>query len=90
MSAYLWLNNSDYHHIVHIHVHHDFDHDDESTSHIVSMWADLMLLLSRLFVAVKSENFIYFLKECEWRKKTANLNNNKKMEEMMFLFNHIE
>ena len=54
------------------------------------MWADLMRLLSRLYVAVKSENFIYFLKECEWRKKTANLNNNKKMEEMMFLFNHIE
>ncbi len=53
------------------------------------MWTDLKSLLSRLYIAVKSENFIYFLKECEWRKKTANLNNNKKIEEIIFLINHI-
>ena len=52
------------------------------------MWSDLKRLLSRLYVSVKSNNFIYFLKECEWRKKIANLKYNPKLDEIKFIFNH--
>lgn len=52
------------------------------------MWPDLKRLLSRIYVSVKSYNFIYFLKESEWRKKTEFLNNYQKLNEIMFLFNH--
>ena len=44
--------------------------------------------MSRLYVSIKSDNFIYFLKECQCRKKIANLNNNQKLDEIKFLFNH--
>ena len=89
--AYNWMNaaNSGFNRIIHIHGHHDFGHGDESTSHIESVWSDLKRLLSRAYVAVKSENFIYFLKECEWRKKNSHLNFNDKIRNLQEIFIHI-
>ena len=80
-SADDWFNNSEYHHIVHIHGDNDFDFGNESTSNIESVWEDLKRILSRLYDSVKSDNF-------KWRK-TAHLNNNQKwMKLIMFLFNY--
>ena len=53
-------NKADFNSIIHIH-----GHNDESTSHIESVWAELKRLLRRGYVAVKVDNFIYFLKECD-------------------------
>ena len=62
--SYNWMNNNaDFNRIIHIHGHNDFDLNDESTSHIENVRADLKGLLSRAYVAVKADNFIYFLKE---------------------------
>ena len=89
--AYSWMDNpnSSYHRIIHIHGHHDFGHGDESTSHIEGVWADLKRIISRFYVSVKSCNFIFFAKEAEWRKKTSNLSNDKKLDNIKFIFNHI-
>lgn len=47
-SAYDWLNNSDYHHIVHILGHHDFGFGNETTSHIESVWSDLKRIIIKI------------------------------------------
>ena len=46
-------------------------------------------LLTKIYVSVKSENFIYFAKEYEWRKKNNHLNNMEKISEIIFILNHI-
>ena len=46
-------------------------------------------LLTKLYVSVKSENFIYFAKECEWLKKNNHLTNMEKISEIIFILNHI-
>ena len=69
--AYDWLNNSEYHRIVHIHGNNDFG--NEFISHIESVWSDLKRLLLRIYVSVKSYNFIHFLKESEWRQKKQHI-----------------
>ena len=40
-------------------------------------------------MVVKSEDFIYFLKEMEWRKKTSLLSNKDKLKNLKFIFNYI-
>ena len=76
-NIYSWYNR-----IIHIHGNHDYCHGEESTSHIESVWSDLKSLLPKFYVSVKSENFIYFVKECEWRKKCANLDSSLKLVEL--------
>ena len=90
-SGYNWMDNpnSGFHRIIHVHGLHDFGHGAESTSHIESVWGDMKRLLTKLYVSVKSENFIYFAKECEWRKKNNHLNNMEKISEIIFILNHI-
>ena len=56
-----------------MHGHNDFGFGNESTSHIESVWPDLKRLLSRIYVSVKSYNFIHFLKESEWRQKKQHI-----------------
>ena len=88
--AYDWMdNNQDFNRIIHIQGHHDFGHGDESTSHIESVWGDLKRLLSKAYTVIKSENFIYFLKECEWQKKFGHLNFSEKIANIQFILNHI-
>lgn len=85
-----WIvKNSGFNRIIHIHGHHDFDHGDDSTSHIESVWSDLKRLLSRAYVAGKSENLIFFLKECEWSKKNSHLNFSDKIKNLQEIFIHI-
>ena len=89
--AYGWMdaNNSGYNRIIHIHGHHDFGYGEESTSHVESLWADLKQKLKSFYIAVKPNNFIYFAKEVEWRKKISNKSNNEKLNNLMDIFNHI-
>ena len=81
--------NSGFNRIIHVHGRHDFALGAESTSHIESVWGDLKRILSKIYVSVKSENFIYFAKESEWRKKTSHLNNMEKIANIIFILNHI-
>ena len=67
---------------MHMHDHHDFVHDDESTSHIESVWAELKWLLSLAYAAVKADNYINFLKKYDYRKKIVNLNNSEKIADV--------
>ena len=59
-----WMNDpsSGYHRIVHIHAQNNFGHAPQFTSYIESVWGDLKRLLSKIYVSVKSDNFIYFAK----------------------------
>ena len=41
------------------------------------------------YFTVKAENFIYFLKECEQRKKFAYLNNSEKLANLQFILTYI-
>ena len=50
---------------------------------------DLKRLLSKIYVSVKSDNFIYFAKECEYRKKTNHLPNHEKIEKLISILEHI-
>lgn len=82
-------NNADFNRIIHIHGHNDFDLNDESTSHIENVRADLKGLLSRAYVEVKADNFIYFLKDWEYRKKIVYLKDSEKIADIQFILNHI-
>ena len=89
--AYGWMNahNSGYNRIIHIHGHHDFGYGEESTSHVESVWGDLKQKLSSFYVAVKPDNFIYFAKEVEWRKKVSQKSNANKLKNLQEIFIHI-
>ena len=89
--SYQWLDNPiyGYRRIIYIHGNLDFGFTHESTSQIESVWSDLKRLLSKIYTAIQSSNFIYFPKECEFRKKIANLNNQKKLHKLQEIFKHI-
>ena len=89
--AYNWMNslNSGYHRIIHIHGHHDFGYGAESTSHVESVWGELKQKFRSFYVAVKSDNFILFAKEMEFRKKVAQKNKDEIIKKLQFIFNHI-
>lgn len=82
-------NNADYNRIIHIYGHRDFVHCDESTSYIESIWADLKRILYKGYIVIKSENFIYILKEFEWSKIFANLSNSEKWVNIQFILTQI-
>ena len=62
---------------------------EESTSYIESVWANLKRMLSRFYIAVQSKNFIFFAKQCEWRKKVSSLNNQNKLKNLQSIFLHV-
>ena len=89
--AYNWMNshNSGYNRIIHIHGHHDFGYGAESNSHVESVWGDLKQKLHAFYVSVKSDNFILFAKEMEFRKKVSQISHNDIIKKLQFIFNHI-
>ena len=50
---------------------------------------DLKRLLTKIYASVRSENFVYLIKECEWLIKNKDLNNNQKLNEIKDILNHI-
>ncbi len=62
---------------------------EESPSYIESVLADLKRMLSRFYIAVQSKNFVFFAKQCEWRKKVSSLNNQNKLKNLQSIFLHV-
>lgn len=62
---------------------------EKNPLHIKSVWSDLKQKLSAFYVAIREENFILFVKEMEWRKKLSHKNNNEKIKNLQFIFNHV-
>ena len=46
-------------------------------------------MLSRFYISVQSKNFVFFAKECEWRKKVSSLNNQNKLKNLQFIFLYV-
>lgn len=65
--GYTWLRNENYEHIRHTHGLHDFGRGSESTSHKESVWATLKRYISKLYTALNQKNFIYYVREIEFR-----------------------
>ena len=45
--------------------------------------------MSKIYVSVKSDNFIYFAKESEYRKKISHLTNHEKIDKLISILEHI-
>ena len=69
-SAYNWMNNrdSDYHHIVHIHMQNDFGFGRESTSHVEFIWSVLKRMIEKFYVSVSSKNLSIMPKNANGEK----------------------
>lgn len=52
------------------------------TSRIESVWSELKQLIKKIYGTIKEKNFVYFLKESEFRKHIKNLNQNKILNEL--------
>ena len=52
---------------------HDFDFGLQSKSHVESIWAELKLAIKSVYKSIPNKNFLYFLRESEWKAKTKNL-----------------
>jgi transposase-like protein len=87
--GYDWVDNSysGYTRYLHIHGHHDFGYGPESTSHIESIWAQLKSEIKTTYKMIPSQNFLYFLREAEWKIKTKNLNYEEKLQDFFEKYN---
>ena len=72
--GYNWIDSDDsgYRRYQHIHGHNDFGHGLESTSHIESLWSQLKSEKKGIYKTILSLNFLYFIRETEWRIKKTN------------------
>ena len=70
--GYQWIDqaNSGYVRYVHINELNDFGFGLESTSHIESIWAQLKASIKNIYKSIPNVNFLFFLKEAEWKLKT--------------------
>ena len=68
-------------------IHYSFNHSLGnfgsgllSTSRIESVWGELKAILKKIYSTIRSNNFIYFLKESEYRRSIKNLDRIGKLE----------
>ena len=54
---------------IHIHGSSDFGYSVNSTSHIESLWSQLKAIIKNIYCIILHQNFIYYLREAEWRIK---------------------
>ena len=54
---------------LHIHGSSDFRYGVNSTSHIESLWSQLKATIKNIYYIIPHQNFIYYLREAEWRIK---------------------
>ena len=80
--GYSFLNapNSGYEHHIYNHSRGNFGRGIDSTSRIESIWAELKSDLKKIYKTIRSTNFIYFLREIEYRRNLKKLNCNEKLE----------
>ncbi len=63
-----------------MHGRNDFGLGSESTSHIESVWSQIKSLITKLYYALKPENFIYFVRELEFSYNINNMNRRDKIK----------
>ena len=70
-AGYNWIdsNDSGNRRYQHIHGHNDFGQGLESTNHIESIWSQLKSEIKGIYKTTPSLNFLYFIREPEWRIK---------------------
>ena len=78
-SGYSFLDNADFsvwEHETHNHGAGDFGFETHSTSHIENLWSNLKYQIKSIYNKIPNKNFIYFLRESEFRlllsKKKSN------------------
>ena len=54
----------------------------ESKSHIETIWAQLKLLIKKLYITLKPDNIIYFIRELEFRYNIRNKHFDVKLKEL--------
>ena len=57
-----------------------------STSRIESVWSELKSLLKKIYSTIRSQNFVYFLKEVEYRRSIKNLIGKEKLEDFATVY----
>ena len=67
-----------YIHDVYNHARGNFGSGLSSTSRIEGLWGELKALLKKIYTRVNSDNFLYFLREMEYRRNIKSLNAEKK------------
>ena len=84
--GYNWIRDYRYYHIIHIHGRHDFGSGNESTSCIESIWGIFKGMITRYYNALNADNFVYFLRELEFRYNTRDMNANISLIELKDIF----
>ncbi len=78
--GYNFLNNDiNYTHETHNHRRGDFGLDKKSTSHIEALWAEIKKEFFSIYGIIPMNNFIYFLREIEFRIIIKKKNNDEKI-----------
>lgn len=87
--GYDWadIQNSGYIRYLHIHGHNDWWRGQDSTSHIESIWQQLKLEIKSTYKMIPSLNFLYFLREAEWKIKNKYRTYEEKIEEFFLMYN---
>ena len=86
-SAYNWLNNAGYHRLEHNHWRKDWGHGLEATSHAENIWNVLKDELKNSYKAITNKNFLYFLREAEFKYVNRNKTNDEMLKEFFDCFN---
>lgn len=86
--GYNWIGQYSYAHLVHLHSRGQFGRGDASTSYIESIWGIFKGMLTKYYNALTAFNFIYFLRELEFRYNTRDLNSNMKLRELKEFLNY--
>ena len=83
-SGYNFLSDvgSGYIHLSYNHSRGIYGFGINSTSRIESVWAELKQLIKKIYGTIKEKNFVYFLKECEFRKLIKNLTPDEILNEL--------
>lgn len=81
-NGYNFLNSNDslYTYIVHNHSRGAFGSGLESTSRIESIWGQLKEKIKKLYHSIPSHNFLFFLREAEYRLIISKYNKIEKMD----------
>ena len=79
--SFLSSPNSGYFHHIYNHGAGLFGSGADSTSRIESVWSELKMLLKKIYVSIRPQHFLYFLKEVEYRRSLKGLNELDKIKD---------